>query len=48
MKCAYCGAENKDGYKFCQKCGAQLESKSNNVSQVKVKKEYKSTHTMYY
>jgi hypothetical protein len=48
MKCTKCGNENKEGAKFCRKCGAKLEDKNDKeqegkeqVEQVKEKQEEK-------
>ena len=44
MKCNYCGADNKEGAKFCASCGAELKEKKKKEEEVKVEKvEVKET-----
>lgn len=40
MKCNYCGADNKEGSKFCVSCGAELkEKKTTKSEEIKVEKQ---------
>lgn len=40
MKCNYCGADNKEGSKFCASCGAELkEKKTTKSEEIKVEKQ---------
>lgn len=40
MKCNYCGADNKEGSKFCASCGAELkENKTTKSEEIKVEKQ---------
>ena len=46
MKCNYCGADNKEGAKFCASCGAELKEKKKTIKKeeekVEVKEEIKA------
>jgi FHA domain/zinc-ribbon domain len=36
IKCQTCGTENLDGSQFCDECGANLQTKSNNNNEIQV------------
>ena len=42
MKCNYCGADNKEGAKFCASCGAELKEKKKATKKETTKEEVKS------
>lgn len=43
MKCNYCGADNKEGAKFCASCGAELKEKAKKEEVKEEKVEVKPT-----